>query len=164
MTDDHSHCDHSPADYGSVGERLDEASRLCLRRGGKLTEQRAAVLEALLRAGGAVGAYDLIERLQSTGGKRVAPITIYRALDFLVANDLVHRIESRNAFLACPGGHGAHPQAIFLICDACGTVVEATAPDVDASLAAIAGARGFHPRARVIELSGQCAACTAGNS
>jgi Fur family zinc uptake transcriptional regulator len=64
------------------------------------------VLEALIDAGRALGAYDLIDRIAAKSGKRVAPITIYRALDFLVENDLVHRIESRNAFLACPAGMG----------------------------------------------------------
>ena len=117
------------------------------------------VLAALLEAGRALGAYDLIERVAGRAGKRAAPITIYRALDFLVENDLVHRIESRNAFLACPGGHGAHPQAVFMICEACGRVQEAMSPALEGELRRLAGAHDFAATGRVIELTGTCAAC-----
>lgn len=161
---EHSHHDHDHAGCAraSIGERMAEAERLCARRGVKLSGQRAAVLEALLEAGRALGAYDLVERMQASGARRVAPITIYRALGFLVENNLVHRIESRNAFLACPGGHGAHPQAVFLICETCGHVGEVTSPDLEAGIARLAESRGFAPRSRVIEVSGTCAACANG--
>lgn len=134
---------------------------MCARRGVRLTPQRSDVLGVLLQAGRALGAYDLIELMQGASGKRIAPITVYRALDFLVEHDLVHRIESRNAFLACPGGHGPHPQAVFLICEGCGAVGETTSSALEASLAGIAQAQGFLPKSRVVELSGQCAACAA---
>lgn len=130
-----------------------------MRRGTRLTEQRRQVLAALLEAGRAMGAYDLIESVAGRAGKRIAPITIYRALDFLVDNDLVHRIESRNAFLACPGGHGAHPQAVFMICDICGRVGEAMSAPLEDALQRLAGAHGFAARARIIELKGTCAEC-----
>ncbi|MCA0423558.1 MAG: transcriptional repressor [Proteobacteria bacterium] len=160
----HSHHDHDHAgcSSGSIGDRMVEAERLCARRGVKLTGQRATVLEALLDAGKALGAYDLIERMQAAGGGRIAPITIYRALNFLVENNLVHRIESRNAFLACPEGHGTHPEAVFLICEACGRVGEVTSPELESGLASLAAERGFSPRTRVIEISGTCAACATG--
>lgn len=151
----HAHCEH-----GTLEQRLAHAGDVCVQRGVKLTAQRAEVLTILLGEGRALGAYDLIERLQAAGGKRVAPITIYRALDFLVENDLVHRIESRNAFLACPGGHGPHPQAVFLICETCGAVTEAASAELENTIAAVAAATGFAPRSRVMELSGICAGCS----
>lgn len=154
----HSGCCHV---HETPAERLAQAEKLCAARGGKLTGQRRMVLEALLDSGRAVGAYDLIEMVTERAGKRVAPITIYRALDFLVENDLAHRIESRNAFLACPGGHGAHPQAMFMICEACGRVGEAMSPALESELARLAGVNGFSPRGRVIELTGLCGQCAA---
>jgi len=139
--------------------RLREAEAVCATRGERLTAQRRQVLAALIAAGRALGAYDLIDHVAETGGKRVAPITIYRALEFLVETDLVHRIESRNAFLACPAGHGPHAEAIFLICDACGKVCEAVSPPLEMALGTLAAERGFAPRARIIELVGHCADC-----
>lgn len=149
-------CTHAPA---SIAQRLALAEAACSRRGARLTEQRRQVLAALLEAGRAVGAYDLIESVAARAGKRIAPITIYRALDFLVENDLVHRIESRNAFLACPGGHGAHPQAVFMICDTCGRVGEAMSAPLEIALQDLAGMHGFAARSRIIELKGVCADC-----
>lgn len=139
--------------------KLREAEAHCAARGGRLTGPRRLVLEALCGAGRALGAYDLIDLIAARAGKTVAPITIYRALDFLVENDLVHRIESRNAFLACPAGHGPHPQAVFMICDACGKVCEAASPAIEAALAALAEDKAFRLSARIIELKGLCADC-----
>ncbi|MFO1168924.1 MAG: Fur family transcriptional regulator, partial [Rhodoblastus sp.] len=84
---------------------------------------------------------------------------VYRALDFLVEQGLVHRLASRNAYLACCHGHGASEPVAFLICDGCGHVDEATSPALSADVAAVAGTRGFAPRAQVIEIAGRCAAC-----
>ena len=75
------------------------AEVLCAARAQRLTPMRRHVLEALLDSHRPLGAYEIIERLGRHG--RPAPITVYRALDFLRDNGLVHRIESRNAFVAC---------------------------------------------------------------
>lgn len=150
----HDHCAALP-----LAERLREATALCQTRGVRLTGQRALVLEVLIEAKRALGAYDLIDLVAARAAKRIAPITIYRALDFLVENDLVHRIESRNAFLACPGGHGAHPQAVFMICETCGAVSESVSPQLESDLAALALKHGFRPSSRVIELTGCCGTC-----
>ena len=66
----------------------------------------------------------MIDRLAERGG-RPAPITIYRALDFLLAQGLVHRIESRNAFVACVHKHDSGDPIVFLLCERCGAVGEA---------------------------------------
>ena len=158
---DHSHAHHAHDACHTLPlpDRLREAATLCAGRGSRLTGQRALVLEVLMEAGRALGAYDLIDIVAARAGKRIAPITIYRALDFLVENDLVHRIESRNAFLACPGGHGVHPQAVFMICETCGVVSETVSPQVEAGLMALARDHGFRPKGRVVELTGCCGTC-----
>ncbi len=94
---------------------------------------------------------------QSTG-PRPAPITVYRALDFLLAHGLVHKIESRNAFIACSRVHDGEPAAL-LICERCGMVAELDAPEVFAGLAKAAAAQGFRPTGTVIEMTGTCSAC-----
>ncbi len=142
---DHSHCAHDPA--RADGQGVD------------LTPARRRVLDELCAAGSPLGAYDMIDRLAAGTGKRPAPISVYRALDFLVEKGLVHRLASRNAFMACEHGHGAHEPAIFLICDACGAVTEATSSAAAESLRGVAQSAGFMPRAQVIELAGLCARC-----
>ena len=140
---------------------LARAENLCAARGARLTDIRRRVLEALAESHAPAGAYDVIERLSEAGGRPPAPITIYRALDFLMAHGLAHRIESRNAYVACSREHGEDAAApvVFLICEHCGVVGEAEAGEFGAALAALARASGFSPRAPVIEVTGQCRHC-----
>src|SRR6478736_321088 len=100
------------------------AEMLCAARAQRLTPMRRHVLEALLGSHRPLGAYEIIERLARHG--RPAPITVYRALDFLRDNGLVHRIESRNAFVACVHNHLSGDLVVFLICERCGAVGEAS--------------------------------------
>jgi Fur family transcriptional regulator, zinc uptake regulator len=133
------------------------AEGLCAARGQRLTPMRRQVLEALLASHKPLGAYDIIERLAHRG--RLAPITVYRALDFLRDNGLVHRIESRNAFVACVHHHAGGDPVVFLICERCGTVGEATGGAVADALKASCRAAGFMPKSPVIEIAGICAHC-----
>ena len=126
---------------------------------GRLTPGRKAVLDILERARRPVGAYEMIDMLAGPAGRRPAPTQVYRALDFLVEQGLVHRLASRNAFLACGHSHGASEPVAFLICDGCGHVDEATSPALAADVADVADKRGFAPRAQIIEIAGRCAAC-----
>ena len=136
---------------------LARAEKNCEARGARLTGQRREVLACVARSHQAVGAYDIIERMAETGA-RPAPITVYRALEFLTGQGLVHKIESRNAFVACLQAHHDRAAAL-LVCEACGTVAEL---DVDEPLREIeraAAAAGFAPRRAIVELSGTCASC-----
>src|SRR6266403_133886 len=134
------------------------AEALCAQRGQRLTPIRRKVLGALLGTHKPLGAYEIIERLALTG-PRPAPITAYRALEFLRENGLVHRIESRNAFVACVHNHAASALVVFLICERCGAVGEASSEDVTATLTSAARAAGFVPKSPVIEVTGICAHC-----
>jgi Fur family zinc uptake transcriptional regulator len=92
-------------------------------------------------------------------GPRPAPITVYRALEFLRDNCLIHRIESRNAFVACVHNHASAEPVVFLICERCGAVGEAASMAVAATLSSAARAAGFTPKSPVIEIGGICAHC-----
>jgi Fur family zinc uptake transcriptional regulator len=134
------------------------AEARCIERGQRLTAIRRKVLAALLDSHRALGAYDIIEQL-SPSGLRLAPITTYRALEFLQENGLVHRIASRNAFIACVHNHNAEDPVVFMICEACGVIGEASSAEVTATLAAAAQRAGFRPKSPVIEMTGICAHC-----
>jgi len=141
-------------------DALAHAEAQCAKRSERLTPIRRNVLEALLSTHRPLGAYELIDRLAEQGG-RPAPITIYRALDFLLAQGLVHRIESRNAFVACVHRHDSGDPIVFLLCERCGAVGEAASPATATALKAAARAAGFTPKTPVIEIAGVCAHCRA---
>ena len=146
-------------DHGRcTADALLHAERVCERRAQKFTPIRRQVLEALLSSHRPLGAYEVIDELAKSM-PRPAPITVYRALDFLMENGLVHRIESRNAFLACAHDHDAAAMVAFLICEACGSVGEIPAAPVAQSLNAAARASGFAPKLSVVEITGICAHC-----
>jgi Fur family zinc uptake transcriptional regulator len=133
------------------------AEALCAARAQRLTPMRRHVLEALLASHKPLGAYEIMERLADDG--RPAPITVYRALDFLRDNGLVHRIESRNAFVACVHNHATGDPVVFLICERCGAVGEAAGGAVAESLKTSCRAAGFTPKSPVIEIAGVCSHC-----
>jgi Fur family zinc uptake transcriptional regulator len=143
-----------------ASDAIAHAEVICTARAERLTAMRRAVLEALLESHAPLGAYELIDRLAQQGA-RPAPITIYRALDFLRAQGLVHRIESRNAFIACVGEHGSGDPVVFLICETCGAVGEAAGAAVADTIRSASRAAGFSPKTPVIEISGVCAHCRA---
>jgi Fur family zinc uptake transcriptional regulator len=141
-----------------TADALDHAEQVCKQNAQKFTPLRRLVLQALLSNHRPLGAYELIDELAKSL-PRPAPITIYRTLDFLMDNGLVHRIESRNAYLACAHDHDAAATVAFLICDGCGSAGEIPAAAVAQSLNAAARATGFAPKLSVVEITGMCAHC-----
>ncbi len=140
-----------------VEAALAEATRICTRRGVRLTPLRRRVLELLWDSHAPAGAYDLLRAL-SMETDRSAPPTVYRALDFLLAQGLIHRIESLNAYVGC-----VHPAAShggqFLICDDCGAAAEVHDPRVDAAIARRAETLGFAVGRKTVEVRGRCQPC-----
>lgn len=140
---------------------IDAALALCLENRISLTPGRRRILELLAREGRPLGAYEMIDRIAALTGKRPAPISIYRALDFLLENSLVHRLASRNAYLACGHGHDLAEPIVFLICEVCGEVVEAASPAIRGILGELAEQARFLPRSQVMEIAGRCRSCAA---
>lgn len=135
---------------------LTKAEALCAERGVRLTRQRRRVLELICKVGRPIGAYELLALLGEGG--RAAPPTVYRALDFLLEQRLVHKIETLHAFVGCT--HPEHPHACqFLICSDCGQVEQLDSPVVAGNLRSLAKDSGFQPRRSVVEVLGTCAQC-----
>ena len=136
---------------------LSAARRVCEQRKLRLTSRRRQVLEILLASHQPLGAYDILALLNRAGSsERIAPPIVYRALEFLLAQGLIHRIESRNAFISCV--HPGHQCAAqFLICRDCEQVAEIE--NGDAGLLAQADSLGFSVDHSVVEITGVCAEC-----
>ena len=147
-----------PTHTAAMEQALDAAATLCLRSGAQLTPLRRSVLALVLASDGPATAYQLLDRLKETR-RGAAPPTIYRALEFLQGQNLVHKVERLNAFIACTDAGHPHPVQ-FLICNSCGTVAEVEDTGVSAALAHAAAEKGFHPAHAVVELDGTCSACT----
>lgn len=138
---------------------MQRADEIALERRLRLTPVRRRVLEILLEAHRAMGAYAVLERLADEGFARQPPVA-YRALDFLVEHGLAHRIRRLNAYVACTSPGHAGPVAI-LICEGCETVAETTEPALRDAVANTALAAGFEVNRTTLEAVGTCANCRA---
>lgn len=143
-----------------MAEALASAEALVARNGLRMTPVRRRTLEILLERHGAMGAYEVLERLAEDGFGHQPPVA-YRALDFLVENGLAHRIQRLNAFAAC-NHPGQEHHAAFLICRGCNAVAEVPAEPLRAALETSAAGMGFTVERASIEALGLCPACREG--
>lgn len=165
-TADSAHADASAHAHGPDHVHSDSheaalilAEDYCRERGEKLTPIRRKVLELLLNSGRATKAYSLLDEMRQIHPGS-APPTVYRALDFLLAAGLVHRIESINAFTVCHDlTHCRH--GILVVCQQCGSVTELHEPKLRQSLVAQIEHAGYRLASDEIELKGLCSACQA---
>jgi Fur family zinc uptake transcriptional regulator len=142
---------------------LTQADALCARRGTRLTDLRREVLSLILAAGQPMGAYALLEQMRATR-RATAPPTVYRALEFLQEQGLIHKIERLSAFIPCieSPDHSHDHQAQFLICQSCGQVTEIDDHALVDALAAAAARAGFALSGATVEAEGVCGVCRAG--
>lgn len=147
-------------DHGlCLEDAMERAHKAFDAKGLKLTPLRQAVFQEIASSHRAIGAYEVLEAIAKKG-ERLAPISVYRAIDALVEVGLVHRFESRNAFFACHTGHEG--RQMVLACETCGRVAEVAGAKVFAGIDEAAGTASFQPRAAVVEVWGVCANCIAG--
>ncbi len=142
---------------------LDRAEAICGRRGARLTELRRHVLGLVLDSPRPAGAYDMLDRLRENH-RGAAPPTVYRALDFLLEQGLIHKVERISAFVGCVHGiddeEEAHRHAVqFLICRRCGGVTELNETEIGQALVRAARRAGFQLGGSTVEAEGTCAAC-----
>ncbi|MDX2145153.1 MAG: Fur family transcriptional regulator [Rhodospirillaceae bacterium] len=122
------HHDHAVCGAAAMAE----ADHVCRKRNARLTAFRRRVLEAIWADHAPIGAYDILARLNAHG-ERNAPMAVYRALEFLMENGLVHRLSSLNAYIGCRHAGRAHTGQ-FLICTRCNSVAELTSDAVHNSV------------------------------
>ncbi len=151
-------------DHGQcVSQAIETAEQICRQKGLRFTAQRRRVLELVWNSHRPVGAYDILDQLKNDGHK-AAPPTVYRALDFLIEADLVHRLDSLNAFVGCPDPNTPH-SGQFLICRSCRSVAELDDSDINAIVDRKAAGLGFTAIHQTLEIQGLCQACReAGNN
>lgn len=148
--------------HACVSAALTGAEEYCRLHKLRLTDQRRQVLELVWASHRPVGAYALLDQISSKG-KRAAPPTIYRSLDFLLEHGLIHRIASLNAYIGCnhPGGDHA-PR--FFICNRCGEAAEVEGTVIDDAINRDAQRLGFRIDQQTVEVAGVCAQCDHGSA
>ena len=142
-----------------ISQAMNIAEQLCLTRGVQLTPLRHKVLELILHSHKAIKAYDLLDQIRPVNDA-AKPSTVYRALDFLLEQGLIHRVESLNAFVGCHRSGVEHDQ-LLLICNVCHNVEERHATGVFAALAQEMQTAGFSSQRKTLEIHGLCRNCDA---
>ena len=140
-----------------IVDALRVAEDTCKRRGNRLTPIRRRVLELVWASHEPVKAYDVLDVLRDER-RSAAPPTVYRALEFLQAEGLVHKIESLNAYVGC-GKPGHRDSGQFLICVDCGEVAELDDSELVNLISKKAKQIGFSIEDQVVEIKGCCAQC-----
>jgi Fur family transcriptional regulator, zinc uptake regulator len=145
-----------------VKSSVEQAVNIFAEKNIRFTDLRRKVFEEIALTTASVGAYEVLDRLAKKG-TRLAPISIYRALDALLEAGVVHRLESKNAYFACRRPHqlrtGRRP--MFLSCETCGTVSEVDGQDIFDAIDTAARSGKFEPRVKFVEVSGTCGDCSA---
>jgi Fur family zinc uptake transcriptional regulator len=141
----------------SVATQLSTAESLCQERGKRLTPIRRKVLEILLQQQRSLKAYELLDEVRRVQSGAVPP-TIYRALDFLVEEGLVHRLDAINAWAACMDAAGT-PHDLLVVCTRCGAVAELSDPVMSRRLAEKVAGAGFVLASHETELRALCRQC-----
>ncbi|MDY7220007.1 transcriptional repressor [Denitrificimonas sp. JX-1] len=146
----HDHC---------ISKALESAEEVCAQRGVRLTPLRKRVLELVWQSHKPLGAYDILDMLSRKDGRRAAPPTVYRGLDFLLENGLIHRLASLNAYIGCRHPEVAHV-GYFMICKKCHNAYElAEHTAIDTAIATEATAMGFSVDTQMVEVFGACSFC-----
>lgn len=146
----------------SVQQQLERAERLCEQRSVRFTPTRRHVFMLIAGHKGAVSAYELLDQLKELE-PNAKPPTVYRALDFLLAQGFVHKVESLNAFLFCEHFAEHHPMQL-LICTQCGDVIELHDEAINRAFEHQAELHGFAITSQSIEAHGQCRRCRSENT
>jgi len=141
---------------------LEQATAIFAEKNIRFTDLRRKVFEEIASTQASVGAYEVLDRLAKKG-TRLAPISVYRALDALLEAGVVHRLESKNAYFACrrmdKPRTGRPP--IFLSCEKCGAVQEVDGDEIFRAIDTAATGAEFETRVRFVEVSGTCHECAA---
>ena len=136
---------------------MQSAERLCSEKGLTFTPLRRQVYALISAQSTPVGAYELLNRLKEERAN-AAPVTIYRALEFLLEAGLVHRIDALQAYAVCEADSADHG-GLMLVCNRCKSVTEFENPELEKQIAETALEHAFHASEDLIEIRGLCSLC-----
>ena len=146
--DDHEQC---------ISTAIEMADTICSEKQLNFTDLRRDVLRMVWEGHGPQKAYDLLNKLQAIT-RSAKPATVYRTLDFLIANGFIHKVASLNAFVGC--SHPLkHNECYFLICEDCKSISECCDPNISAVIQSTTTHNKFVAKNTTLEISGHCNEC-----
>jgi Fur family zinc uptake transcriptional regulator len=151
----------NPPQIAKKSRQLAEAR--CAGAGERLTPGRLAAYAELMNCDRPTSAYELIALLEKRQEQKIAPLTVYRHLDFLIRVGLVHRLESTQSYLPCVHPEHNH-ESQYLLCSVCGRVDEVESKALETMLSRLADQRGFQTQSAIVEIKGLCGDCSSGES
>jgi len=144
-----------------LAKAVERASQAFTEKNLRFTKLRQDVFQEIAATYASIGAYDVLAQLAEKG-TRLAPISVYRAIDALLEAGVIHRLESKNAFFACRRlDHGVGRRPIFLACEKCNAVQEVDSEGIFETIDRVARGASFQPRVKFVEVSGLCRSCAA---
>ena len=142
-----------------INKALTRAKTICREKQARFTTLRQRVLEIIWQSHQPMRAYQILSILRHEKDNAEPP-TVYRALDFLLAHQLIHKIESLNAYIGCDSSNRQH-RCQFLICSGCQQVVEMEDRELSRLITQKAAARDFDASYHMVEIRGLCSTCVA---
>ncbi len=140
-----------------IDTALNTADSICQEKGLRFTPLRRKVLAMVWESHTPAKAYDILDKLKQEDGSAKPP-TVYRTLDFLLENGLVHKVNSLNAYVGC--SHPLqHSTCYFLICTECHEITECCNEPLTHAVFSTAEENGFYPQHTTLEIQGQCENC-----
>lgn len=149
----------------NVEKIISHAESNCKAHGARLTNKRKQILSGLLSAGKAMSAYELVDYCKDHYGESIPAMSVYRILDFLQEERLVHKLNLANKYIACAHITCDHEHGVpqFLICNSCQKVEEITInkSTINTLRKNVEGA-GFHLVSPQLEMNCLCGDCKDG--
>jgi Fur family zinc uptake transcriptional regulator len=148
----------------TVSTIMEKAKARCAHSGARLTEKRQRILELLLSSETPLSAYEVADAYNASQGESMPAMSVYRILDFLQSELLVHKLNSANKYVACSHIACEHSHEVpqFLICEQCHAVKEiGIAKRIVDELGAEVEKAGYTLLAQQVELPCLCAECVA---
>lgn len=143
---------------------LNKAQSMCSESGSRLTQKRQRILELLLISEIPLSAYEVADAYNRSSETSMPPMSVYRILDFLDSEQLVHKLSSTNKYVACSHITCSHSHDVpqFLICGKCQNVKEiAISKNIINELSTQVSNAGYTLVRSQLELDCLCQRCAA---
>ena len=141
---------------------ISNAEQKCIQGGIRFTKRRKQVLSVLIKSDAALSAYEIAERCNADSNTKMPAMSVYRILDLLQEQNLIHRLEIANKYVSCShiSCSHEHDKSQFLICGGCRHVEEIyLSRDAVDALQTAASTAGFSEISPQLEIKGWCEQC-----
>ena len=143
---------------------IHQAEQHCQAHGSRLTQKRKQILSGLIRSKKALSAYELVDLFKQDYDEAIPAMSMYRILQFLEDEHLVHKLKLANKYVACAhiSCDHAHSVSQFLICGECHRVEEINiSKQMITALQENVEQAGFQLTSQQLEMNCVCNDCAA---